>query len=399
MRSRTSSISSRVAPCFRAICTWAPNGLVGLTWSWLTTSTAMMISALVFWSRCGRPHASPATRTQKSPNFGFILYNLSWISLSSRTAFFGAIEPSFRLCVGLANTFAKHEVEDVVPELVERSEAVDHLSRPRSPLASDRHPTVVDERINIAFGEGGELLDEFREFSGHGGIGLRGEERFHLQALAEADLEGGVILLFRCLVMHDASRLGPSGVERFEEVQSELEDVRAKPNLRGEPLGHVLAKVTKPDLVRFPHQDVKLHGAQAPVWVTDVYSVDQGPRVSWGGDVSNRLAEEVMLVVHQDLGCVEPVLAIARRSGRQLGDPIELIFVRGSGFHAPNGGEKATFIVGDMELPVLVLARQPGTDGAMDISPVVVERLERDPVPLPEKDIKGQLRVLVAHCV
>src|SRR5271157_3680221 len=183
MRSRTSSISSRVAPCFRAICTWAPNGLVGLTWSWLTTSTAMMISALVFWSRCGRPHASPATRTQKSPNFGFILYNLSWISLSSRTAFFGAIEPSFRLCVGLTNTFAKHEVEDVVLKLVERSEAVDHLSRPRSPLASDRHPTVVEERVNIALGEGGELLNKFGEFSCHGGIGLRGEERFHRQAL------------------------------------------------------------------------------------------------------------------------------------------------------------------------------------------------------------------------
>ena len=218
--------------------------------------------------------------------------------------------------------------------LVERPEAVDHRSRPRSPLAGDRHPTVVDERINIALGEGGELLNEFGEFSCHGGIGLRGEERFHRQGLAEADLEGRVILLFRCLVMHDASRFGPSGVQGLEEVQSEFQHVRAARRRWGEPLGHVLAKVTKPDLVRFPHQDVELHGAHAPVWVADLDSVDQGPRVSRGGDVSNRLAEEVVLVGHQDRGRVDPRLAIGRRPERQLGDPVELVFIR-SAVHRP----------------------------------------------------------------
>ena len=279
------------------------------------------------------------------------------------------------------------------------SEAVDHLSRPRSPLASDRHPTVVDERINIALGEGGELLDEFREFSCDGGIGLRGEERFHLQGLAEADLEGGVILLFWWLVMHDASRFGPSGVQGLEEVQPEFQHVRAARRRWGEPLGHVLAKSTRPDLVRFPHQDVELHGAQAPVWVADLDSVDQGPRVSRGGDVSNRLAEEVVLVGHQDRGRVDPRLAIGRRPERQLGDPVELVLIRSAALDPLDGREKASLVMRDVVLPVLELARQPGADRPVYVPPVVVELLQRDAAALPQEHVKRQPCILVARGV
>src|SRR5262245_20704461 len=66
--------------------TWAPNGLPGPTWSWLTTSTASTISALVFWSKSGWPHASPATRVQKSPNLGLIAFRPRCNSWSSSTA-------------------------------------------------------------------------------------------------------------------------------------------------------------------------------------------------------------------------------------------------------------------------------------------------------------------------
>src|SRR5262245_21696124 len=89
MNSRTSSISWRVAPCFRAICTCAPNGLPGPAWSWMTTSTAMVIRALVFWSINGSHQASPATRVQKSPNFGWMALSPACRSGSSSTAFFG----------------------------------------------------------------------------------------------------------------------------------------------------------------------------------------------------------------------------------------------------------------------------------------------------------------------
>src|SRR4051812_37771832 len=55
----------------------------------MTTSTAIVMSALVFWSTKGSPHASPATRVQKSPNFGSMARSPACRSGSSSTAFAG----------------------------------------------------------------------------------------------------------------------------------------------------------------------------------------------------------------------------------------------------------------------------------------------------------------------
>ena len=67
--------------------------------------------------------------------------------------------------------------------LVECPEAVDHLSRPRSPLAGDRHPTVVDERVDIRSGKGASFWTNFGSSPAAAAYCLRGEERFHLQGL------------------------------------------------------------------------------------------------------------------------------------------------------------------------------------------------------------------------
>ena len=71
------------------------------------------------------------------------------------------------------------------------------------------------------------------------------------------------------------------------------------------------------------------------------------------------------------------------RLERQLGDAVELVFVGGDVVHALEGREDPAFVVGHVELPVLELAGQPGADRPVHIPPVVVELLQRDPVPLP----------------
>ena len=128
---------------------------------------------------------------------------------------------------------------------------------------------------------------------------------------------------------------------------------------------------------------MELHDAQPPVGVADLDAVDVGPGVGLVGDVSNGLAEDVVLVVHQDGGGRHPGLAVFRRPERQLGDAIELVFIGGDVVHPSEGREDPALVVRHVELPVLVLAGQPGADRPVHIAPVVVELLQRDAVPLP----------------
>ena len=90
-------------------------------------------------------------------------------------------------------------------------------------LAGQGHLTVVDEGVRVSLRERRHPLDVLRLVLDRGGVLLRGEERFHVQAVPETDLERRLVLLLGGLGVRDPGRVRTGDVRRLEQVESELE--------------------------------------------------------------------------------------------------------------------------------------------------------------------------------
>jgi hypothetical protein len=103
---------------------------------------------------------------------------------------------------------------------------------------------------------------------------------------------------------------------------------------------------------------------------------------------------------------LKPDVPIVGRTEAQLGDSIELIFVNAIVTDARGLRPETAVVMRDMKLPILKLSRQPRAHGAMHVSPIVVEEIERDSPPLPEKYVENHTscriprgNIIVSHKV
>src|SRR5262249_15214101 len=139
--------------------------------------------------------------------------------------------------------------------------------------------------------------------------------------------------------------------------------------------------------LRLLHHYVVPEKSQPAIGVAYWDAVHVRPGVVLARVIANRLAEQVVLVVHENGGRLEPGGAVGFGPKSQLGDAVELVFFRRVSTDSLDLRPDPPFIVRYVELPILELPWQPRTYRPVDIAPVIVEERKGEALSFPEEDI------------